>query len=503
MQKNILEYLFNIAEKKPNSIALIGENSSLTFSELKVLSFKIGTQIIERNIKKQAVLVFMRTSPEEVATVFGVIAAGCYYVPLDEEMSDDRIKLIMQNVQSPLIIVDEFTQNRAKSIINNIEILLYSNIIESHINESAIMDIYNNSIDIDPIYIVFTSGSTGVPKGVTGCHRSVIDYVDPISKALNFSEKTIFGSQSPLCFDACLGELYPTLKYGGTTCLIPKKLFAQPYALIEFLNEHKVNTILWVASALTIVSAFGTLDKIIPQYLTTIAFGSEIFRIDQLKKWKKALPNATFINLYGPTESTGWCCYYKLPNDIPDNQSIPIGKPFENRQVLLLNDNKLAAPGEEGEICLRGTAVTLGYYNDLERTKQVFVQNPLNTAYPEIIYRTGDIGKIDDNGNLIFISRRDYQIKHMGYRIELGEIELVAAQINGVIMNSCIYNQKDDKIILFYTGEISEMLLLAELKKKLSKYMIPAKIIHLNQFPFTTSGKLDKIALQHIYDKGE
>src|SRR5690606_174328 len=207
----------------------------------------------------------------------------------------------------------------------------------------------------------------------------------------------------------------------------PKSLFMFPLKLVEFLNEKKINTICWVVSALTMISAFGTFEKTVPEYLHTIAFGSEVFPIKQFNLWRKYLPNARFINLYGPTECTGMSCYYEVDRDFELDEAIPIGRPFRNTDIILLNeDNKQAKQGETGEICIRGTSLTLGYYRNPEKTNEVFVQNPLNDSYPELIYRTGDLGRYNERGELIFVSRKDNQIKHMGHRIELGEIEVVA-----------------------------------------------------------------------------
>ena len=194
------------------------------------------------------------------------------------------------------------------------------------------------------------------------------------------------------------------------------------------------------------VSAFGTFDVVCPKYHHTIAFGSEVFPIKQFNRWRKAVPNATFTNLYGPTEGTGMCCYFRVDREFAEGDVIPIGRPFPNREILLLTEEgKRADFGSEGEICIRGTAVTLGYYNDPQRTAKAFVQNPLNTAYPELIYKTGDIGRYNSRGELVFVSRRDYQIKHMGHRIELGEVEASANRVDAVQMAACIYDTKKNK----------------------------------------------------------
>lgn len=499
MHHHVLNYLYDIVEKKPDKTAYSDGAESLSFREVYQQSRGIGSFLSKRGIYKRPIAVFMRKAPKEIAAFFGVIAGGCFYVPIDEEMPKGRIQLILDNIQPPLMICDPATAPLAESFQHG-EIVLYDDIARTEIDGAALDAIYERSIDTDPIYIVFTSGSTGIPKGVAACHRSVIDYIEQLSEVLGFNENTVFGNQTPLYFDACLKELYPTIKFGATAYLIPKSLFSFPVALVEYLNAHRINTICWVVSALTMVSALGAFETVKPQYLHTVAFGSEVFPIRQLRIWREALPGASFTNLYGPTEGTGMCCYYRVERDFADGEVIPIGRPFPNREILLLTeDGRLAEQGEEGELCIRGTALTLGYYNDPERTGKAFVQNPLNTAYPERIYRTGDIGRYNEAGELVFVSRRDSQIKHMGHRIELGEIEVNAAMLPGVHMAACIHDAEKRKIILYFTGTLSEQELAAALKTKLPRYMLPNKLTRLEKMPFTENGKINRMALKALY----
>ena len=193
------------------------------------------------------------------------------------------------------------------------------------------------------------------------------------------------------------------------------------------------------------------------------------------------------------------CCYYKVERDFGPEEAIPIGGPFPNTEILLLNDqNRRAGQGETGEICIRGTSLTLGYYNNFEKTHEVFVQNPLNTAYPELIYRTGDLGRYNERGELMFVSRKDYQIKHMGHRIELGEIEVSANMEEGVRLSGCIYDDIKGKILLYYVGTVCERELAAALRERLPRYMIPNRLVRLEQMPLTANGKIDRVALKRL-----
>jgi D-alanine--poly(phosphoribitol) ligase subunit 1 len=504
VQNHVLKYLNEIVKKVPDKTAYSDGTVSLTFREVYAQSRSVGSFLYKKGIYKKPVVVFMQRAPREIAAFFGVITGGDFYVPVDEEMPAGRIQLILDNVKSPLVICDETTAEKAKAFdLKGGEIVLYDDMIGIGIEDEALERIYRSAVDTDPIYIVFTSGSTGVPKGVAACHRSVIDYIEQLSEVLAFDGNTVFGSQTPLYFDACLKELYPTLKFGATTYLIPRSCFSFPVALVEYLNRYQINTICWVVSALTMVSAFDTFQTVKPEYLRTVAFGSEVFPIKQFRRWREALPEATFTNLYGPTECTGMCCYYRVEREFADDEAIPIGRPFENREVLLLTaDGRLAGEGEEGEICVRGTALTLGYYNDPVRTAEAFVQNPLNTAYPELIYRTGDIGRRNEKGELVFVSRKDFQIKHMGHRIELGEIEVNVDMLPEIRMSACIYDTKKGKIVLYFVGDISEKELTAALKTKLPRYMLPNRIFRIESMPLTANGKIDRVTLKRSYEAG-
>lgn len=496
---NVLSYLEDTVQRLPDKVAYESIESAYTFLDVYTYSRAVGSMLLSRGHTRTAVVVFMQKSPQAITAFFGCLYAGCYYVPMDIEMPVSRIEKILETLAPAALLCDRSTYAAAQALPFSGDLLLYEECCDCTANPTALQEVRKSQIDTDPIYIVFTSGSTGTPKGVVACHRSVIDYVQTLSEVTGFSESTRFGLQSPLYFDACLKELYPTLLFGASTVIIPKKLFLFPLKLVEFLNEKRVNTVCWVVSALTMISSTGTLSRAVPQ-LRTICFGSEVFPLRQFALWREALPEAQFINLYGPTETTGMCCYFPVDRDFTPEDAIPIGRPFRNTEILLLtDDNQLAKPGEAGEICVRGTSLTLGYYRAFDKTDEAFVQNPLNTLYPERIYRTGDIGRRNDRGELVFVSRKDYQIKHMGHRIELGEIEAAANLIPAVRSCACVYDKERSRIVLFAeTNALSGGELGKHLKSQLPRYMLPAEIRILPLLPHTPNGKIDRKALHGL-----
>lgn len=496
MTINVLEYLENTVEKRPEKVAFTDGVNSLTFRQTSDAAKSIGTFLSINGYYREPIVVCMRKHPETISAFFGVVYSGCSYAPFDDEIPRHRIEMILEQIRPRAAICDEYMLGYLSGIAYSCPLYSYADVCRTPVDEERLEQIREKTIDIDPIYTVFTSGSTGTPKGVVACHRSVIDYIESLSNTLRFSEDTIFGNQAPLYVDACLKELYPTLKFGATTHLIPRNLFMFPLKLVEYLNEHKINTICWVVSALTMISSYDTLERAIPEHLRLIAFAGEVFPIPHLNKWRSALPRARFVNLYGPTETTGVACYYEVDREFLPDQTLPIGKPFRNTEILLISgDNRISAPGESGEICIRGTALTLGYYGDFERTLDAFVQNPLNSYYPELIYRTGDIGKYNEFGELTFLSRKDHQIKHMGHRIELGEIEAVAAKLEGVNSACCVFDVERKKIVLFFTGTPSNAQFAAYLKETLPRYMVPQSILQIDEMPLTLNGKIDRKAL--------
>ncbi len=497
MLTNVLQYLEEAAARWPEREAFCCEDYSLRFSDVYRQSRSIGSKLLQEGFYKAPVVVFMRKQPKTLAAFWGAIWAGCFYVPLDEEMPAHRIELIFKTLEPGAVICDESTLPMLDKLGYSGKSWLYEQIAYGDADGEALASVRARQIDTDPIYIVFTSGSTGVPKGVMACHRSVIDYIENLCPVLQCDETTVFGNQTPLYFDACLKEIYPTLKYGATTWLIPRKLFMFPVKLVEYLNEKQINTVCWVVSALTMISSLGAFQKATPRYLRTVAFASEVFPMKQFHIWKSVLPHARFINFYGPTEATGICCYYVVDREFGPDEVLPVGRPFRNTDILLLTeDDREAAPGEQGEICVRGTCLTLGYFRDPERTAAAFVQNPLNRDYPERIYRTGDIGRYNARGELMFLSRKDNQIKHMGHRIELGEIEVIAAMDEGVHAACCLFEPEKKKIVLFYTGDAQPQQLSSFIKVKLPRYMVPHSIKKLPALPLTPNGKVDRNSLK-------
>ena len=331
-------------------------------------------------------------------------------------------------------------------------------------------------------------------------HRSVIDYAEWLTNTFHFNEETIFGNQAPFYFDNSVLDIYSTLKNASTMYIIPESYFVFTGKLTSYLEEKKINTIFWVPSALITLANSEAFTKAELFHLKSILFCGEIMPNKCLNILRRKMPDTMYANLYGPTEITDVCSFYIVNREFRDEEPLPIGYPCNNTQIIVLNEcNKLVERDEIGELCVKGSCLSMGYYRNSEKTKEVFVQNPLNDKYMETIYRTGDLVKYNRNGELVYVGRKDYQIKHQGHRIELGEIETAANAVDGVSKSCALYNDIQKKIILFCEGNkavTTEKQIYKEIKEKIPHYMLPAKINVMERLPLNVNGKIDRVKMK-------
>ena len=485
MIRNVLTWLEESARRAPEHVAFEDDASALTYAQLLQRAQEIGSFLHGCIPPQRPVLVYMDKSPDCIAAMLGAVYAGCFYTPIDPAMPQSRRALIAGVLQPACILCEERYIEKARALQTGAQVFCVDE-IPHEADAAALARVRAGHIDNDLLYVLFTSGSTGTPKGVAITHRSVIDFAEWACDALGIDADSRFGNQAPLYFDNSVLDIYCALRMGAAVHFIPKKYFAFPGKLTAYLEEKTINTIFWVPSALTAAANSGALEKCVPAGLTRVFFCGETMPCSTLNAWKRGLPAAKYVNMYGPTEITDVCTYFPVERDFADDEALPIGFPCANTRILLI----------DGEICVTGTCLSPGYYNAPEKTAEVFVPNPLRPQVTEMIYKTGDLGAYNERGELMFLGRKDSQIKRQGYRIELGEIETALCAHPEIETGCCLYDAKAEKSIAVYAGAAEDKPLLRALKEKLPKYMLPDVFVRREALPLTGNGKIDRIRLK-------
>lgn len=492
------------AARFPQRKAYEDETCSMTFSEVRRLAASIGTGIAALENPGRPVAVFMEKSVWMAVSLLGVSCGGCIYCPVDVAMPEARMDRILSVLEPAAVLTSGSMGARAREACGDCPVLLVEDLAARPADEALLASLRARIKSSDPLYILFTSGSTGMPKGVVGTHQTVLNNLEWLASRFDLGPDDVLGNQAPLHFVVADHDLYCPLKFGCSSFFIPAGYFSFPAKLIPLLNQHRVTTVFWVPFALGTIASLRALDEILPEFLRYVFFVGEVMPVRQLNYWREHVPSAHYINLYGSTEMY-MCCYYEVDREYAETDTLPIGGPCGGTGILVLDEmDREILPGmaETGELCIRGAAVGPGYYRDPEQTARKFIQNPLEPAAREMIYRTGDLVRYGTDGLLEFCGRADYQIKHLGYRIELGEIEAAAGKVPEISSCACVYDQKKQRILFFYDGtETDRKTISSSLSQQLPRYMLPSRYVYLDPLPRNASGKIDRKFLQEQYEK--
>jgi amino acid adenylation domain-containing protein len=508
MQISILDYLEHGALRHcPNKVAVVDGNISLTFAQLAERAKRCAGQIIARgDVLNEPVAVFLPKCASVVVANLGIVYSGNAYMNLDIKLPPQRLANILVHVAPRIVITSKALADQMIAAGVDAGSLLFVEEIEAETHEASrewndqfLRGRLARVIDTDPLCLINTSGSTGTPKAVALSHRGTVDFMDWVFDTFVFDESVVIGSLSPFYFDIYTLELNACLAKGATLVIIPEQLAIFPARLMAFLAENKVSFLFWVPSIMVHIAKLGLLEAVPLPALKTVFFAGEVFPTRHLNHWRRALPDAQFVNLYGPIEIHVDCTYFIVDREFADDEPLPIGYPCRNTDILILDEaNVPCGVGQLGELCVRGSSLALGYWNDPEKTAKAFVQNPLNRRYPELIYRTGDLAQRNADGEIFLAGRKDFQIKHMGYRIELPEIEHHVLGVPG-IANACVlYNHPKKEITLFYEVEsaaVEPAAIRTTLANALPKYMLPSAFHAMDQLPRNPNGKIDRNGL--------
>lgn len=493
MLNTVLSYFEEIAGKFPEKIAVSYRDECYTFDQLMTVSKQIGFQLNRFHYQNQPIGVIADRGIQTIAFFVGTLYSGNYYVPIDPDMPVAKKQAIIDDANIPVI----FGLEESKHLVDELAFSGMYISLGSPSEEVCTMPITGED---DPIYMVYTSGSTGKPKGVLKSHKAVISFAKAYRDTFSLSSDEVIGNQTPFFFDASAKDIYMMLILGCTLEILPSTLFALPPELIDYLNAKKVTFASWVPTVLSLVAQLNPFSEVRPTTLKKVFFVGEVMPMKHLNKWRAALPNIQYVNLYGQSEIAGICCYYIVEGEFENTATLPMGKPLKNCQIYLLDNGQIITePNHIGEMYIVSDSLAIEYYNDVEKTKNCFVYRDFGEGMVRA-FKTGDLAQYDQCGNLLFASRTDFQIKHMGHRIELGEIEAVAGAIPEIVRCCCLYNNEKKKITFFCElvegAEITPRLLREMLKKKLSSYMMPGKFIILDKLPLSANGKIDRQALK-------
>lgn len=493
---NVLEYFEQTAERFPQKRAVAYRDTVYTFAQLADMAKRLGTAIARCGISGEPVGVIVNRGADTAVMFLAVLYSGNYYIPIDPEMPVSKIQLILDDSKLKVMLYGEENTELLQSLEFAGDKLMLSDMAKEPTG------VPKTSADA-PIYMVYTSGSTGKPKGVLKSHGAVISFVTTYAGHFGLGSDEIIGNQTPFFFDASAKDYYLSLFTGATLEILPSEMFIFPVTLVEYMNERKISYVCWVPTALAIVTQMNTFKKVLPETLKKVFFVGEVFPLKQLQKWMKTLPDIQYVNLYGSSELAGICCYAELDSRRESIDYIPMGKPLPNCEVFLLDgDRRVTEQGVIGEVNVISQAIALEYWNDPEKTAATFADTALPDGTVHRTLRTGDLARYDEDGNLVFVSRKDFQIKHMGRRIELGEIESVADKLTEIQRCCCLYDEKRKMIKLFcelipgcdWDGKAVQ----SAMRGRISDYMLPNRVIILDSMPLNANGKINRTQLKEM-----
>lgn len=490
---SILTLFESIVSANPDKTAIELRDQSLSFQELALRSKQIGIIIQNTGLVNKPIGVFADREIEPLVGFIGVLYSKNFYVPIDVEMPAEKIKYIIENAGISVMLCNRKYDDILKKIDYKGKTIHYDGLSSDEYNVSA-------DFEADLLYMVYTSGSTGKPKGVLKTQSAEINFIDIYWKRMKFNKEDVIGNQTPFFFDAASKDIYLMLCKGITMVIIPTELFALPPELIDYLNKKKITVASWVPTVISLIAMLNPFSMYKPTTLRMILLVGEVMPMKHLNVWRKALPDIKYVNLYGQTEIAGICSYYEVKDEFKNTDTLPIGKALDNCKIYLIdNESIVTEQNHVGELYIVSQALAQCYWNDEEKTNQNFLYRDFGNG-PVRCFKTGDMAQYDSDGNLVFASRRDNQIKHMGHRIELGEIETAADSLPYIARCCCVYDEDKRKIALFcqLTPESTKTgkEIRSDLKRLLSSYMLPGKIIIKETLPLNRNGKIDRQELK-------
>lgn len=495
MKANMLEYLEETAARFPDKIAFYDDRDSLTFAALEKTARRIGSCLAETTLACAPVALLLDPrSIRNIPSLYGVLYAGCAYAPLDIAMPAERLRLLLELLAPAVILADEKGEKAAQAC--GFACIRYEKAILHPMDQETLLALRRRASVYDPMSILYTSGSTGIPKGSLQTHFSYLHWTEATIDVYGLTENTVFGNQSPFFYANSILDIFPPVALGATVYLLPGGVLTFPKKLIQCLNEHHVTEFCMTPSSfISVVNAGVLTPGCLPELKWGIMSG-ESMPWQPLKAWMEATPNADWWHFYGSTEMFS-VAVGKVNRNHQNGDRLPVGKPFSLAHILFIDENGEEAPaGVPGEMLVSSPWIASGYHRDKKRTAASWIDDPLGRGTLERFFRGGDMGYIREDGQLMVLGRKDSQIKHMGYRMEIGEVEEALHTLPGWQEGCVLFDAENDRLWCFYTGSLEEKQIKAGLKEKLARYMLPDRYVRLDEMPHTATMKLDRNSLR-------
>lgn len=505
---SLVQHYFSASSRRfPNKAALNCADQSSSYSESEKLTNAIANQLRRDGLVRGSfVPFFMAKSINSIHAVLSILKADCAYVPIDINSPGNRIQSILDACDASLVVVDSTSRSLFEDLVPAAARPNLLVIDEFEGGDETEPDYQNLSIDI--AYVLFTSGSTGVPKGVMIPHKAIIDYIDWCVDEYDLTDKDVVANHAPLYFDNSTFDIYTAFKAGTELHLVDDAVNDFILALIKWIDERGITTFFCVPSVLSMLLRTRRLKSSSFSRLRHLICAGEVLPPDVLRAWMELYPHVHFTNMYGPTEITVDCSYHVVSSPPGEGElAVPIGRARPNMELFVREESGTLSKkvGARGELLVRGTAVAYGYLGDEEKTRKAFIQNPNNRFFHDPLYCTGDLVEINPNREFLFLGRADDQIKYLGYRIELGEIEAQLTSVEGVDECIVVFNdavESSDQAIgalISSVASIGSEEISAALKKQLPSYMVPGILVFSNDdFPRTANGKYDRQSIRSL-----
>lgn len=514
------------AAKYPDKEAIAFKDDKMTYGELERESNKLACGLSGIGIERgERVGIYMNRCIASIVGVFGILKAGATYVPIDPTCPPGRLSYIINKCGIEFLLTSQDKLTNVEQVFpahSPLKSILVMNGLDSgagSLGSTKLADWQEmrvtvregapcaDTVDSDLAYILFTSGSTGNPKGVMLSHLNSLTFVNSAHDFFQVTMNDRFSNICPLHFDMSVFDLFVAVKAGATVVIIPETITVFPVKLAEVIAKNRISVWNSVPSALSLLATYKNLDSHDLSSLRLILFAGELFPLKYLRRLQEAVPGARFCNMYGQTEANS-STYYWVGQLPPDSKApLPIGRSLPNFDVFALDEEgkQVTKPGQEGELYVRASTVAFGYWGEAEKTEKSFVKNPLRPGLNERVYKTGDLVHLDPDGNYVFLGRKDHMIKSRGYRIEIGEIETVLCNHpeikNAVVVpipDELIGNRISVVVVPLTPGKMEKEDILKYCFAQLPKYMIPEIVEFRDSLPTTSSGKVDRKKLSDL-----